>query len=166
GQTTGAVHLDGHVDNFGAELRHHDFRHRNQVFCILVADAIHFVRGAQCDQAAHFNFRSHHRDRFAHRTLLAQLLAEGDTIFHAFARIFQRALRSADDAHAMVDAAWAETALRDLETATFAEQDIRLRHAAIVENDFGVTVRLFPVTHCRQRAFDDHARRAARHQYL
>ena len=40
-----------------------------------------------------------------------------------------------------MDAARAEAALRDLEAAAFAEQDVFLRHANVFEQHLGVAVR-------------------------
>ena len=40
-----------------------------------------------------------------------------------------------------MDAAGTETALRDLEAATFAEQDVLLRHPYVLEQHLGVAVR-------------------------
>ena len=60
----------------------------------------------------------------ADRALLGDRLAEGDARLDAAAHGFQRALGQADQAHAVMDAAGAEPALRDLEAAAFAEQQI------------------------------------------
>ncbi len=55
--------------------------------------------------------------------------------------LLQRLLGLADGAHAVMDAARTETALRDLEAAAFAEQDVFLRHANVFQQNLGVTVR-------------------------
>ena len=76
----------------------------------------------------------------------------------------QRRLGHADGAHAVVDAARAETALRDLEAAAFAQQDVLDRHANVVEHDLGVAEGR--VVHAEQLhvAHDGHAGRVLRHQ--
>ena len=59
----------------------------------------------------------------------------------ALAHQFQRALGAADQAHAVMDAAGAEPALRDLEAAALAEQDVLGRHADILVDDLGMADR-------------------------
>ena len=59
----------------------------------------------------------------------------------ALAHQLERALGQADQAHAVVDAARPEPALRDLEAAAFAEQDVGRRHAHVLERDLHVAVR-------------------------
>jgi hypothetical protein len=78
--------------------------------------------------------------------------------------ICSSALGQADQAHAVVDAARAQAALGDFETAAFAEQQVGGRHAHVVEDDFGVAVRRIVEAEHRQVAQDVHARRVARHQ--
>ena len=52
----------------------------------------------------------------------------------------QRALRRADQPHAVVDTARAQATLSDLEAATFTQQDAVGRHADVVELHLGVAV--------------------------
>ena len=53
----------------------------------------------------------------------------------------QRALGQADQPHAVVDAPRPEPALGDLEAPPLAEEDVRRRHADVLEEDLGVAVR-------------------------
>ena len=82
----------------------------------------------------------------------------------ALAHDRERALRDADRAHAVVDAARAEAALRDLEAAPFAEQEVLRRHAHVVERHVAVAVRRIVVAEDRQPAVHLDPRRVARHQ--
>ncbi len=91
-------------------------------------------------------------DALAHDALLGQRPAEGDAALDARAHRFERALGQADQAHAVVDAARPEPALRDLEAAAFAEQDVVDRHAHVLELDLGVAVRRVVVAEHRAAA--------------
>ena len=76
------------------------------------------------------------------------------------------ALGDADVAHAVMNAAGAETRLRDLEAAALAEQDVVGRHAHVLEHDLGVAVRRVVEAEHRQHAQHLHARRLHRHEDL
>jgi len=58
----------------------------------------------------------------------------------------------------MVDAPRPEPSLRDLESAPFAQQDVRHGHAHVVEGDFGVTVGRIAVAQDIKIAKDGDAR--------
>jgi hypothetical protein len=73
--------------------------------------------------------------------MIRQQLAERLALQRAAAHQLQCTFGHADQAHAVVDAPRAEAALRDLEAAPFAEQQVAGRHAHVVERDFGVAVR-------------------------
>jgi hypothetical protein len=64
--------------------------------------------------------------------LLGDGLAEGDAR-HQRLHIFSSARSARRSAHAVMDAARPEAALRDLEAAAFAEQHVGGRHAHVVE---------------------------------
>ena len=66
----------------------------------------------------------------------------------------ERALGDADGAHAVMDAARPEAALRDLEAAAFAEDHVLDRHLHVLELDFAVTVRRVVIAEHRQHAHD------------
>ena len=76
----------------------------------------------------------------------------------------QRFLGRADRAHAMVDAARPEPALRDLEAAPFAEQQVRRRHAHVLQHDLHMAVRRVVIAVDGERAQDVEAGRVERHQ--
>ena len=96
--------------------------------------------------------------------LFGDRAAKGDAADQALAHVFQRAFGHADGAHAVMDAARSQAALGNLETASFAQQDIRGRHAHVFKADFAMAVRRVVVAEYRQRAQDGHARRVDRHQ--
>ena len=64
----------------------------------------------------------------------------------------------------MVDAPRPEAALRDLEAAAFAEQDVRCRHAHIFQLQLHMPVRRIVVAEHRQVAQDLDALRFSRHE--
>ena len=96
--------------------------------------------------------------------LLATRLAEGDARCGAAAHHLERAFGEADQAHAVMDAAGPEAALRDLEAAPFAEQHVGRRHAHVLEQHFGGAVGHAVEAEHRQRAQDLDARRVHRHE--
>ena len=57
-------------------------------------------------------------------------------------------------AHAVMDAARPEAALRDLEAAALAEQQVLDRHLHVLEYDLGMTVRRVVIAEHRQHALD------------
>ena len=96
--------------------------------------------------------------------LLGERLAEGDTVLDARAHQFERAFGETDEAHAMMNTAWPEPSLRDLEAATLSEQHVPRRDSHVVERDFGVPVRGIVEAEDRQHPLDLYARRVHRHQ--
>ena len=102
--------------------------------------------------------------RCSRHALVGDGLAEGGARQRAAAQRFERALGNADLAHAMVDAAGAEAALRDLEAAPLAEQHVGGRHAHVLEQDLGVAVRRVVVAEHGQRPHDRDAGRVHRHE--
>ena len=97
---------------------------------------------------------------------MCDLLAEGFAGEAAFDHQIERLLGLADGAHTVMDAAGAEAELRNLEAAAFAEQDIFLRHADVVEAHVHVTARRVVVTEHMHRPDHLDARRVDRHQDL
>ena len=90
--------------------------------------------------------------RCSHDRLLGEFLAERDARQQPLGHFLQRDFRGAERAHAMMNAARAEPALRDLKAATFAEEKIARRHAHILEQDFGVAMRRIVEAEDRQHA--------------
>ncbi len=80
--------------------------------------------------------------------------------------LLQRLFGHADGAHAVMDAARTETALRDLKTAALAEQNVFLGNANVLEQHLGMAVRRVVVAEHRQHLFDLDAGRVERHQDL
>jgi len=64
------------------------------------------------------------RNALARHALLGNRAMEGDALGRALAHLFERALGLPDQAHAVVNAPRSEPALRDLEAAALAEQDV------------------------------------------
>jgi hypothetical protein len=66
----------------------------------------------------------------------------------------------------MMDPARAETALRDLEAAAFAEQNVFLRHANVFQQHLGMAMRRVVKAEHRQHLLHLDAGGVERHQYL
>ena len=98
--------------------------------------------------------------------LLGERLAERDALLDALDHRLERALRQTDRAHAMVDAPRPKPALRDLEAAAFAEQQVLGRDAHVLEDDLGVTVRRVIVAEHAERAQDGDPGRVDRHDRI
>src|SRR3546814_20591252 len=83
-----------------------------------------------------------------------------DTLF-PYTTLFrsQYALAHSDQAHAVVNTAWPEPPLRDLESSAFAKQNIVGRDADIVEYDLGRAVGYAVKAENRQRTNDIYAGR-------
>jgi hypothetical protein len=104
----GACHLD-----------HRDFGRGR-----LVADLVHHVRCLEAEQARHLDVDARLGDALFPDADCSEIaLAEGDARLQPLAHA-SSAFGDADRAHAMMDAARAEAALRDLEAAALAEQQI------------------------------------------
>ncbi|CAI8360145.1 MAG: Uncharacterised protein [Rhodospirillaceae bacterium] len=115
-------------------------------------------------QAGLVDVDAHLRQLFPERALVSDGAAEVDPLLGAGDRILEGALSTADGAHAVVDAAGAEAALRDLEATPLAQQHVRRRHAHVLEQHFGVAVGGIVVAEDVQGALDRHPRGVARHQ--
>ena len=79
--------------------------------------------------------------RCSHTECSAIFLPKASRDRSRFTIILERALGGADGAHAVMDAARAEAALRDLEAAALAQHHVLDRHAHVLEQHFAVAVR-------------------------
>src|SRR4051812_37132155 len=122
GDAGGAVDLDGAIDDTRGHAGDYDLGGGDQIARSLVAVAVHLVSGLQREQPRLRNLAEGMRNVLTHRALLGERLAEGRARDRALAHQFQRALGAADQTHAMMDATGAQSSLRDLEAAAFAEQ--------------------------------------------
>ena len=113
------------------------------------------------EQTAHVDVDARFGDALLPHRMLGDLLAERLAREQALAHQFERAFGDADRAHAVMDAARPEAALRDLEAAAFAEQHVLDRHLHILEQDLAVAVRRVVIAEHRQHALDLHAGRIA-----
>src|SRR5207248_2781564 len=103
-------------------------------------------------------------DPFADDALVGERPAKGDAALDPRAHRLERALGEPDHPHAMMDAAGTQPALRDLEAAPFAEEDVFDRYPHILELDLGVAVRRVVVAEHRKRTNDGDPRGVARYQ--
>src|SRR5690606_6783468 len=105
----------------------------------LVADRVHEPRGLERQQTDLLDLDPRLGDPVADDALLAQRLAEGHTLVGARDHQLEAALRDADEAHAVVDAAGPETRLGDREALALAGDQVAGRDAHVGEDDLGVT---------------------------
>jgi len=84
----------------------------------------------------------------------------------ALAGHLQQALRHADVAHAVMDAARPESSLRDLEAPPLSEQNVADGNAYVLKEDFRVSVRRVVEAEHRQLPQHFDARRVPRHEHL
>ena len=98
-------------------------------------------------------------DALLPHAMLGQALAERHPALQPPRHRAERFLGRADGPHAMVDAPRSQPALRDLEPAPFAEQQIVGRHAHVLERDFHVAVRRVVIAIDGQAPLDRDARR-------
>src|SRR5215475_15169481 len=147
-----ATHLDGAVNDLLRYIGCDDLDHGNLGACGLVTDHVHHVGGVQRQQARLVDLDAGLCDPVARHAVVRNGPAEGAATDGALTHLLQRALCDAHQPHAMMDAAGAEPPLRDLETAAFAEQDVRCRHANVLEHDLGVAVRRIVIAEEAERA--------------
>src|SRR3546814_5427036 len=119
------MRLNGIVDDLdrhcrGLYLDHGDFLLRR-----LVADLVHHVGGLEAQEPGHLDIDASARHAFLPYRMLVDRLAESLPLLQPAAHLGQRLFGDADGAHAVVDAARPEAALRDLEAAPFAQQQDR-----------------------------------------
>ena len=103
------------------------------------------------------------RDIGANGALLRDLAAERDAALDAAAHGFEGSLGLTDQSHAVMNAAGAQAALRDLEAAAFAQQHVGGGDAHIGKGHFGVAVRGVIVAEDGEHAIDFDAGRIERH---
>jgi hypothetical protein len=89
-----------------------------------------------------------------HHGLLGQGLAKGDPRVEAAANLFERYFCLTDRAHTVMDPPRTKPALRNLETAALAEQDVRNRNHDVLEQNFSLSVGRIVVAEYWQGAHD------------
>src|SRR5688572_22375997 len=120
-----AVSLNRAVNNAQSHVRRDDLDHGDLGARHLVAGRIHHIRRFEREQPRLFYFYSRFGYIGADRSHFGERLAERDPMFGAAAHRFERAFGHSDRAHAMMDSTRPKASLRDLETAPFAQQDVR-----------------------------------------
>ncbi len=99
----------------------------------LVANGVHQVGGAKRQQARLIDLDPRFRDVRADGALLGKRSAECDAPLDPRTHQLQRALGDTNHAHAVMNAPGPETPLRNLETTSLTEQQIRYRNTHILE---------------------------------
>src|SRR4029077_4457395 len=97
--------------------------------------------------------------------LLGERFAERHPARDPFTHELEGHFGYADQSHAMVDTAGSEPSLGDLETASFAKQDVGRRHPDVDEVDLAVPVGRVIETKDGERSQDLDAGRLAGHQH-
>ena len=93
---------------------------------------------------------------------LAKCCAGKQPLAHFFERFFGHANR----AHAVVDTTRSKAALRNLEPASFAQQDVFSRDANVFQLDLHMAMRRIIIAKDRQMTQHLYPLRIKRHQYL
>ncbi len=158
------MRLDRPVHHLAQHVRHRDLDHGDLGARHLVADRVHHVGGLEHQEARLLDADARLGDALQRHRLLGDRLAEGDARLDAPAHRLEHALGQADGAHAVMDASRAETALRDLEAASLAEENVRHGHTHILEQHLAMAMRRIVEAEDRQRAQQLHAGRIHRHQ--
>ena len=96
------------------------------------------LRGAQHHQAHGLHLDTGTADDFHVLAEVDELLAEALTAHTTVDHHFDGLLGRTDGTHAVMDASGPEAPLRNLEATPFAEQEVRGRHAHIVQQHFAV----------------------------
>mmetsp|Transcript_51605 Transcript_51605/g.135396 ORF Transcript_51605/g.135396 Transcript_51605/m.135396 type:complete len:414 (+) Transcript_51605:2-1243(+) len=138
--TQAAVRLHGPVDDPLRHARHDGLDEAQQLprVMVRVAEAVHAVCGLTDQQPRLVNLGpglSHELDNAAH---LCEFLPEGGARVGALTHEAQRTLCLTDHAHAVVDAAWPQPELSDLEAAALAPEDVGGWDAHVLEEDLHV----------------------------
>src|SRR4051794_7745315 len=116
-----AERLDRVVDDLERHVGGGDLDHGDLALRGLVADPVHHVGGLEAQKPRHLDVGAGFTDALLPPRMLDDLLAERAARHQPAHHLLQRLLGLADGAHAVVDAARTETALRDLEAAALAE---------------------------------------------
>jgi hypothetical protein len=132
---------------------------------LLVPHRVHQPRGLEHEQPQLLKTDTGLGGPVAHHALLAQRLAERDTLRRAAAHQLDGHLRDADAAHAVMDAARPEAGLRDREPVALAADEVGRRHAHGIEDQLGVPA-VVPVVVAEHphAAHHRHAWRIARYE--
>ena len=152
------MHLNGAVDDVVQHLGaiHLDEADLHPCFVAL----IDLLRGMERQHPARLDFAGAVEDELLNLLMLAQRLAKRHAGVGAFAQQVEGALGLAEPAHAVEDAAGAQTVLRDLEALAARPEQVLLRHPHIVVNHFVVAI---VVAHHAHVADDVIAGRLGRH---
>ncbi|VXB60568.1 hypothetical protein PSEUDO8BK_30768 [Pseudomonas sp. 8BK] len=164
GHPGAAVDLDRAVDHLQRHVRCNHLDLGDLAGGDLVAHGVHHISRIQGQQTGHIDLHARVGDVIDIAAQTGQRLAEGSTVDRALAHQLQRALSHADGTHAVVDTAWAKTALSNLESTALTQQHVLVRYADVFEQYFGMAVWRVVVAKYRQRAQHFHPRRVHRHQ--
>src|SRR5262249_54144562 len=106
----------------------------------LVSDRVHHIGGFQRQQASLFNFHARGRDVGTDGALFSERPAKSHARLHSFTHRFNGSLGNTDASHAMMDAPGTQSSLGNLESASFAEQDIRDRNPNVFKRDLAMAM--------------------------
>src|SRR5260370_38858279 len=133
--------LNRAVEYSQRHIRRHHFDHGDLGASGLAALRVHHPGCLKRQQTRLFDLDARVGDVSPNGSLFRDFSPERHAGRGAPAHFFERALGHADEAHAVMDAAWAQTALRDLEAAAFTQEHVGCGYAYVYEVDFTVTVR-------------------------
>src|ERR1700694_2362128 len=164
GNSGASVHLNCLIDNLQSNVRHSDFDLGDFAACALGADFIEHPRGLKGKKTGLLQHNARVGNDIGIAAEFGQGLAESHAMKRAAAQKFKSAFGRSQRAHAVVNAAGAEPALRDLETAARSGDDVVERHPYVGKANLAVTKRRVIGAKYWQHALDLHARSIERHQ--
>ena len=158
-----AVHLHRAVEHLLVHLRRDHLDHRDVLARGALALGVHPPGGVEHHQPRLVDLHPRRGDEVLDELLLGERPAERLAVVRAPAHQLEGALRRADRAHAVVDAAGAQAVLRDREPGAALAEQVAGRHAAVLVAHLPVA-RSLVVAHHRHRPDALEAGRVDRHE--
>src|SRR5882757_6414466 len=166
GDAGGTERLNGVVDDLERHVGRRYLDHGDLELRRFVADLVHHVGGLQAQQPVHLDIGTGFGDALLPDRIFDDLPAERGARRQPLHHLLERLFGLADGAHAVMDAAGAETALRDLKAPALAEQDVADGNTDVFKKHLRVAMRRIVETEHRQHLLDRDALGIARHQDL
>jgi hypothetical protein len=159
------VQLDGQVDDVAGHLGHGRLDLGDLGLGALDADGVELPGGVQHVQPRLVDGDAGPGEPLAVATEVGDRLAEGDALGRALAGQLERLLGEADEAHAVVHAPRAETALGDLEGAARPREDVAGGQPDGIQVHLSVTEGLVVLPERGEHALDRDAGRVERDEH-
>src|ERR1019366_4702805 len=164
GHAGGSVHLNRLVDNLQGNVGDGDFDLGDFAASAFGTDFIEHPGGLEGKKTGLLQYDAGVGNDIGVGAQFGQRFAEGHPMKRAAAQKFKRAFGRSQRAHAVMNAAGAEPALRDFETAARSGNDVVERYPDIREADLAVTEGRVIGSKHRYHALDLDAGSVERHQ--